>query len=53
MSPRTLNNVDYFKNQLKFNETTSFWIHFIHNFDGIQFIKRINVITHRIKNKII
>ena len=36
----------------KFNEMASFWTHFINNFDGIQFIKRINFIAHRIKIKI-
>ena len=37
----------------KFNETTSFWTPFIKNFHEIQFIKRTNFITHRIKMKII
>ena len=37
----------------KFNETTSFWTHFIENFDGIQFITRTNFITHRIQVRII
>ena len=37
----------------KFNKTTSYWTQFKHNFDGIQFIKKTNFITHRIKIKII
>ena len=37
----------------KSKEITSFWTYFIENFDGIQFIKRTNFITHRIKIKII
>ena len=34
------------------NETTSFWTHFIENFDGIQLLKKTNLITHRIKIKL-
>ena len=37
----------------KFNETILFWTHFKENFDGISPIKRKNLITHRIKIKII
>ena len=69
MSQWTLWNVDYFGSYLKFkktlkfglyaipsskfNERFLFWTHYIENFDDIQFIKRTNVITYRIKIKII
>ena len=53
MSPKTFKNIDYFESYLKFNETASFWTHFIENFNGIKFIEKTNFIDHRIKIKII
>ena len=47
-------NFDFFGiSSSEFNKMTSFWSHFIKNFDGIQFIERTNFIINRIKIKII